>query len=318
MRRTMDEIGRFVSSSGESLVLTGLDGANPLGFMASLGAFRLFSMKLGDAVKMAWRISAGTWHPILFGTEFSISEAGNELHRILEGLGDSVWNLEQKLPFAAARLRQFARSLALSASLNDRGPIDLVASFGVECIEDERGDFKATALRMVRAGDSAGQGLPAYARRNFDSTTPDDLTSAIRAVWKYNDPQCALRWDPAEDRGYAMQWRDPSKIGASSVRGGNCLALAALPLFTTVPVKGRVETMGFGLAKSKKSSFTWPIWEDPVDLDTSRSILGLRHLQQPQPPRDELASVGVIAAYRSDRIMTSTYYANFTPAMRVC
>jgi hypothetical protein len=77
------------------------------------------------------------------------------------------------------------------------------------------------------------------------------------------------------------------------------------------------KTTGFGLQEPKQSSFTWPIWKHPISLSVVHSLLTLRELQQEQPDRLELASLGVVAAYRCDRIMTSQYYANFTPSRRV-
>jgi hypothetical protein len=90
-----------------------------------------------------------------------------------------------------------------------------------------------------------------------------------------------------------------------------------MTLFPTIPDGGEVETVGFGLRQHKQISFTWPIWTIPVSIDTAKSLLGLRLLQRPQPDRTQLLLRGIEAAYRSDRVMTSTYYANFTPAQRV-
>jgi len=301
----------------EGVLLRGLDGANPLGFLAALGAFRLLSVEHALGTTMGWQMSDGTWHPVVFRISWAIEELGTELHSALCRMDKSVWLLDKKLPFSASRLRQEASSAAHSASGNNRTRADFIASLGVECRHDDDGNFEDTALRMVRSGDSSGQGLLAYGKRILESTTAQQLQLAVTDVWQYQDQQCALRWDPAEDRGYALQWRDPSKVGALSVRAGNCLALAALPILPTVPVKGRVETTGFGFKGRKRSSFTWPIWQHAVSLDTIRSLLAMPELQLLEPPRIELARRGVIAVYRSDRVMTSTYYANFAPARRV-
>jgi len=298
------------------LLLAGLDGSNPLGFMAAMGAFRLLALTHGR-IRMAWRISDGTWHPTVLGIDVPEAEIGTELYVSLGELDKSVWSLDKKLPFPASRLREEARCAASAASAQNRERADTVAALGVEVYCDDEGNFKDTAFRMVRAGDSAGQGFLAYGKRILESTTAQQLQRAATEVWRHEDAQCALRWDPAEDRGYALQWRDPSKVGALSVKGGNCLALAAMPLFPTAPVKGEAETTGFGLKQSKNSSFTWPIWERALSLDTVRSVLGLPALQRAQPRTAELACRGIVAAYRCDRIMTSTYYSNFTPAQRV-
>ena len=300
----------------DGVLLCGLDGANPLGFLAALGAFRLLSIE-NSSVKLAWQLFNGAWRPKLFGIQVPLAQLGSELHAAIGKLDQSVWSFDEKLPFAAARLRQKASSSLRDVSSTSRGLADAIAALGVECCIDDKGNFKDTALRMVRTGDAAGQGLLAYGKKILDSTTASEIQTAITDPWLYTDKQCALRWDPAENRGYALQWGNPSDDGALSVRGGNCLALVAMTLLPTIPKKGQVETTGFGLKKPKQSSYTWPIWKHPVGLDVSNSLLRMSDLQREQPPRSSLVCRGIAAVYRCDRIMTSTYYANFTPARRI-
>jgi hypothetical protein len=300
----------------DGILLRGLDGANPLGFLAALGTFRLLSIEHAN-VKMSWQLCDGTWRPTLFGLSVSLDRLGSELYRLIGKLDNSVWSFDKKLPFDAQRLREHAWNAVLGASTENRGLVDAIASLGVEICIDDKGNFKDTALRMVRAGDSAGQGLLAYGKRILDSTTASEITDATTKLWEYRDRQCALRWDPAEDRGYALQWGNPSDDGALSVRGANCLALVALVLFPAIPRKVQAETTGFGLREARQSSFTWPIWDQRVSLDVAGSLLAISDLQAAQPPRLDLGRRGIAAAYRCNRIMTSTYYANFTPARRV-
>jgi hypothetical protein len=300
----------------EGMLLGGLDGTNPLGFLAALGAFRLLSIENSN-VTMTWQVLNGSWRPTLFGIQVPLAQLGNDLHDAIGRLDKSVWSFDKKLPFAAARLRQEACNAARAASSTSRGIADAIAGLGVECCVDDKGIFKDTAFRMVRAGDSSGQGLLAYGKRILDSTTAAEIQNAIPTTWLYHDNQCALRWDPTEDRGYALQWGNPSDDGALSVRAGNCLALTALTVLPTIPTKGQAETTGFGLKKPRQSSFTWPIWQHRVSLDIATSMLSISELQRERPPRLELEGRGIAAVYRCDRVMTSTYYANFTPARRV-
>lgn len=305
-----------IPQTQDGVLLGGLDGTNPLGFLAALGAFRLLSID-NSCVTMSWQLSNGTWHPTLFGIDVPLAQLGSELHTAIGKLDKSVWSFDKKLPFAAARLRQEACNAVSGASSVNRGLADAIAAIGVESCIDDKENFKDTALRMVRAGDSAGQGLLAYGKRILDSTSPSEIQAAITDTWLYQDKQCALRWDPAEDRGYALQWSDPSGDGALSVRAANCLALAAMSCLPTIPTKGQAETTGFGLKEPKQSSFTWPIWKHSVCLDVANSLLGMSELQRAQPPRPALECRGIAAVYRCERIMTSTYYANFTPARRI-
>jgi hypothetical protein len=51
------------------LVLTGLDGSNPLAFLAALGSLRAMTRAWPDRdVKLAWRQTDSAWRPVLFGS----------------------------------------------------------------------------------------------------------------------------------------------------------------------------------------------------------------------------------------------------------
>ena len=302
--------------SPTEVLLRGLDGTNPLGFMAALGAFRGLAVS-NPNLTMHWESSDGTWRPAFGGLDFSVDQVGNKLFENLHKLDKSVWSLDKKLPFAGVHLRSEASLAIAAASVDNRERADLIAALGVECYRDEAGNFEDTHLRMVRSGDSTGQGLLAYGKRILEKTTAQELQDCAASVWQHQDEQCALRWDPTEDKSYALQWRDPSKVGANSVRGGNCLALLAMTMYPTIPVKGEAATVGFGLREPKQLSFTWPIWDAPLISDIVRSLLSLPLLQRPQPDRLQLEHRGIVAAYRCNRVMTSKYYANFTPSLRV-
>lgn len=303
-------------STNNGLLLPGLDGTNPLGFLAALGVLRVLSLQK-HGVKLSWQLSGGTWRPVLFGVRVSLPDLGAELHKAIQNLDHSAWSIDKKLPFEASLLRQNAHNSVLAASRTCRQKPDILASFGVDCFTDKEGVFEKTDLCMVRAGDAAGQGMTAYGKRIIETIRPEQLQQSIETSWLYNDDQCALRWDPGEDKPYAVQWRNPSKVGALSEKGANCLALFGMTCFPVLPVRGQAETTGFGLKKSKQSSFTWPLWQYPLNLSVVSTLLTLSELQREQPDRLQLASLGVAAVYRCNRIMTSTYYANFTPSQRV-
>lgn len=298
------------------LILPGLDGTNPLGFLATLGILRVLTLQK-HGVKLSWHLSSGTWRPELFGVRVSLPDLGAELHSGIRNLDHSAWSIDKKLPFEARVLRQHAENAVGTASRTCRQKADSLASFGADCFVDIDGAFEKTDLCMVRAGDSAGQGMTAYGKRIIETILVKQLQQAIEASWLYTDDQCALRWDPGEDRPYAVQWRNPSKVGALSEKGANYLALFGMTCFPVIPVKGQVETTGFGLKQPKQASLTWPVWKHPINLSVVGTLLAFGELHKAQPDRLELASRGIAAVYRCHRVMTSTYYANFTPSQRV-
>jgi len=95
--------------------------------------------------------------------------------------------------------------------------------------------------------------------------------------------------------------------------GANRLAFEALPLIPIMPKQSGAATVGFRGRGSRDTTWTWPVWEDPVDLETASSLLNLDELQKDEPPRQRLDARGVTEIYRSRRITVDKFRA-FTPA----
>lgn len=303
-------------SSNEGLLLPGLDGANPLGFLAALGVLRILTLRRYGP-KLRWVQSGNTWRPSLLGLSSSLAEFECELHAGLTSLDNSVWSIHNKLPFEANIFRKYINEGVRKSCFNDRQFVDYLASFGAEFFEAADGNFEETDLCMVRTADSAGQGMIAYGRRIIDTTEPSHLKNAIEANWSSADAKCALRLDPGEDKPYGLQWQNPSSVGAMSERGANCLALFALPCFPVIPTRSAAQTVGFGLRQGEQTSFTWPIWDVPLNLSVVSSVVSLVELQRPDPDWLRLRSMRIAAVYRCDRVKTSKYYWNFTPARQL-
>lgn len=310
-------------SENDGLQLPGLDGTNPLGFLAALGVFRVLSLQK-NGVKLAWQLSGGTWRPELFEVRVPLPDLGAELHTAIRNLDQSAWSIDKELPFLASQLREHAINAVAAGERTNRMKADTITAFGVECFREKKKVkkeeieiFKDTSLRLIRSGDNQHNGLLEYAAYTLAVCTAEQIQDSLASDWLYRDEKKSFRWDPAEDRGYALQWGNPSDDGALTERGANCLALFGMACIPVIPVRGQAETAGFGLKASKQSSFTWPVWRRPINLSVVRSLLTLSQLQREQPDRLELHSIGVAAAYRCNRVMTSTYYANFTPAQRV-
>lgn len=298
------------------VLLPGLDGSNPLAFLAALGVLRMLDRQTTDSVvRMAWTDTGRCWSPY-------VTNAGANLDELIDLLKrhpaiSDVWSLDKRLPFDAERFRAASLDALRDATVRDRHDIDLVAGLGVECMRDDKGAFEDTALRMLRSADAAGNGLLAYACAIFEGTTPAQLRMALGERWTYADEGSALRWDPAEDRNYAHQWRNPSTETTLSERGANRLGLEALGALPTVPVGSGVATAAFGRPTGPLEALTWPIWEPLIPLSVVKSLVMLPELQQSAPPRESVVARGVVAVYRSDRYRPSKYYSNFTPAQRI-
>jgi hypothetical protein len=145
------------------------------------------------------------------------------------------------------------------------------------------------------------------------ATDLGNLREALFNVWRYRDDKPSLRWDPNDDRRYALRWDNPSGDSIKTVRGANRLAIEALPLLPAVPVGKRAETTGFTQERGRGVLWTWPIWHPPLSLDVVRSLLALREIQRETPDRGLLSRMGISEVFRCQRI-TQGKYRNLTPA----
>lgn len=299
------------------LLLPGLDGGNPLGFLAAMGTLRTVQrVATSGWIRLCWEVCDARYVPRLFGAMQTENELISLLRSGLTSEAGSPWNLSRKLPFEADRLREAARHAATTASIDEREQADGCSSFGSAAFVDDKGQFADTALRMVRSGDSAGQGLLDYAQKIRGSTAEEDLRHALFEQWRYSASGPSLRWDPAEAREYALLASDPSKDGALSVIGANRLALEAMPLFTTCPIGAGLATLSFHQSRSK-SAMSWPMWTVPLTLALIQSVITLDELSAERPSAKELKPRGIAAVFRSQLFKPNQYYSNFTPARAV-
>jgi hypothetical protein len=298
------------------LLLNGIDGGNPLGFLAALGT-AILARSFNPDTRLYWCLEGGTWRPALQTCETDRSRFLNQLLDTMKAASMEAFEIDNKLPFPVQKFQEGLQKAQQTASQTDRRLADFLAAFGIE-IHLEEGAFQDSRFRMVRSGDSAGQGLLSYARAIRDATDGASLERSLFKPWDYQDDGFSLRWDPIEDQRYALRWRDPSKSNLKdslrTMMGANSLAIEALQWYPTMFKSRRSVTTGFHRNSSREVWFTWPIWVCPISLDTVRSLLALSELHCPEPPRRELTKRGIMEVYRSQRIQQNQYYSNFTPA----
>jgi hypothetical protein len=139
------------------------------------------------------------------------------------------------------------------------------------------------------------------------------LHHALFEPWTRQDPTLSFRWDPAEDRRYALRADNPSEDKGTTQHGANRLAALGLPLLTAVPVRrdGRVRlTVVGGAFERGEFAFSWPIWRHPTKLAGIRALL--THPDLAQGPA-ALSHLGIVEVRRARRITVGNYM-NFTRA----
>lgn len=299
------------------LDLPGLDGSNPLGFLAALGLLRLLHATGNPKqVKLSWIARGGTWIPVLHridGPELHASALLEELSRCVVGsISEHPVRILQT--YGDVGEDRVGRRRAAHADLlaGDRSKMDWIAAF----MSDAASPSAINQLQTTRRDYFYGNLTSIIAR-----TEAEHLGRSIFRPWDYGDAldNQSLHLDPTEDRRHAYQWNkpagDPNRKARGGMLGANRLALEAIPIFTSFPEGGMLRTLGFTGTKSTNTRWTWPIWGPPLSLDPIRSLLALSILQEETFNRTDLASLkgqGVVAVYRTRRILVEKT-PNFTP-----
>ncbi len=215
------------------------------------------------------------------------------------------------------RYRNSAASLLQNGGIAGREPLDLLAAFASDACFEER-EHRVTATPFCFITGSGHQYFLDTVRQLMKEVTAGRVQSALFEPWTYSDEKLSLRWDPIEDRRYALMDRDPARGNKGrTVWMANLLAYQALALFPSAPGKRGLETTGWS---GPGDSFTWPVWGHPAGPDTIRSLMLLSDLVARSPDRAVLRARGVVAILRSRRIKVGSgadFKINFSPVRGV-
>jgi len=320
-------------NTDEGLLLVGLDGSNPLAFLAALGTLRTLSLAWPERnVKMAWRQHSGAWRPFISASNPPLDETPDSENCVVDQLTSRLKCMadhpalrvpERNLKVRSAPFREYLVAATNNASPADRLFPDFAASLGTEGAVEKTGKNKGTirrsALQMVNGGKR--QDYIPVINELIDACTGDHIRNTLFQKWHYQDSMVALnlRWDPVDNRRYALRWDDPSEQKTrrtGSQLGANRLAIEAIPFFPVVAVGRDSRTAGFAPSGSVER-FSWPIWIHPANADVCRSLIALEQLQEDAARIDtsRLRSLGIREVFRCQRYAVDKYQtASFTPA----
>ena len=300
--------------------LPGLDGANPLGFLAALGTWRT-TEAIHPGTRMYWKPINGHWAPVLLvRVPLCGQDLVEQLNKKLREGGSNLLNAlnkdhkKQKDLKIPAGVFQKISKLAIKRS--DFELCDWMSAIGSDAHEDKYGNIQGTLFDLMNAGKQYFLQTIHFLAQN---TSENDLRNTLFEKWGYHNAKRGMRWDIEEDRRYALRWKDPQTDTTESQWGANRLGIEALPLLQTAPSSAKLETTCFHSKGKGATFFTWPIWSCLISLDTCRSLLGLTG-----KPLSEssfiLPKMGVAAVYRSQRIWKGNPpndYSNFCPAIQI-
>jgi hypothetical protein len=309
---------------------TGLHGQSVRGIaekkrMASQHRFDLAKKKLKDAKdalklrKLRGKLRDAEWNKSVAPLERRFERRRNILlGRLKEAVPSPELALGQRPDCTIEEFRQHARSMRAEAGLRVRATVDLLASFGTEISNNANERILPTPFCFITG--SGHQWFLDTARELMAVATDSKLREALFERWKYTDEKLTMRWDPLDDRRYALMDRDPtaSDNKSTTVWMANLLAYRALAFYSCAPGDSRLLATGWS-GERALDLFTWPIWERALSADTIRSLL--RHPAFAEIDlstyRNEFRARGVAVVFRARRIQVGNpplHKINFSPA----
>ncbi len=295
----------------------GIDGSNPLAFLAAMGAFRTISLHLPDAgFQLQWMKSKGGWRPVLSSDALELSEDSvlKMLHQTLSILPEEHPAIRLASLVEKSGLRDCLLTNATNSTLCDRNDADwLSCNLSDIATKDDAISQLQTTRRDYHSINVMGL---------VRTTIVDHLFRSLFKTWDYADPIAgvSLHLEPREDRRYAYQWYmpsgDPTRGSSGGMIGANRLAIEAWPMFQSLPNGDKLKTVGFRGSRANDTYFTWPIWNTPIDFYTVQSVLSMIDVQAKDIDREKLSAIGIVALNRSQRILVGKT-PNLTPARTV-
>ena len=312
-----------------SVPLSGLDGGNPLAFLAAIGSLVSLDQLshttdaprwLKGRVALSWGHDGSPLVPVLHFD--GLAPTSNELVAYLidklprnPEQHDSAKAIEVLVCLQNDKeldLRQLTRNRFNACPKDVRGQLDWVAALSCETDRD-----LASQLQTVRRDY-----LIDNIRAVMQLTKSDHLSRTLFEPWDYADGLAnqSLHWEPTEDRRHAYQWHmpsgDPTRKRRGGMLGANRLAYEAWRLFPSFPAGDRLATRGFRGNRAYNTFWTWPLWTSQLTVDSVASILSLPEIQRDEPVSINLRQHGVSIVFRSQRILVGKT-PNLTAALAI-
>jgi hypothetical protein len=304
----------------KDLELTGLDGQNPLAFLAAVGLLRVLDERIATGKARPRLAFVDEGRAAVLRSSLSIDEV---YELVLEDAAGRLGAAALALAYddkgqlvdadgqdANADLKpspDAARAYLTSLIGKDRRSMDLGAAFLTELVTDNNGNTKPTALHFT-AGQQKFLEMVAELRRSLQR---GHVEEALLGPWRGMDALPSLSWDSTVARLYALRAVNPSSEKRGSVAGANWLAVIGLSYYPVNARNGRLVTTGIS-GGWKDGAFSWPVWSPP---STRLEVASLLRGDVRQLSRKEREAMGVTQVFRSAITRSDQGgYGAFSPA----
>jgi hypothetical protein len=298
--------------------LVGVDGSNPLGFLAALGLLRVV-----PRARLAFTADGS------FQAFLETEATPSEIVALIEVDADAAsaarnppWRLtytkaatKKQGPQEVADLKppppnfkQFLTRCLECWMKGDDESVAYAAAFGSDVAVDGKGNTKPTAFHFT----AANQTFLGTVEAIRTSLTKEWIqTSLFKGHGER--PGSNLRWDPGSERNWALMANNPNDDGTRVDAPLEWLAFRGLPLLPSFPRGTRITTTAV-LGRGDDMTFTWPLWSVPASQHTVRSALQLSWTGN---ARDRIGR-GVFAVCSSSIRRSNQGFGNFGPPTVTC
>jgi hypothetical protein len=294
--------------------LEGIDGSNPLGFMAAMGLLRVIpDAKLGFS-------KDGSFRAFVDGLDMSDGEFAKLIAVDAEAAASegAPWRFtytkaatKKQGPQKVADLKpppdEFKRFLATSIKTWLTGSdeaADYAAAYGTDVALDGKGNTKPTAFHFTAANQTflgAVEGIRSSLSQEWIET------SLFKGYGER--PGSNLRWNPGAERNWALMANNPNEEGTRVDAPLEWLAFRGLPILPSFPRGSKIITAGV-VERGDDTTFRWPLWSVPISVSTARSVL----LVDWGEGAKERVARGIFAICSSVIRRTSQGFGNFGPS----
>lgn len=300
------------------LELVGLDGSNPLGFLAALGIVRIIpDAKLGFCDDGSFRayIESNVKSESDLATLIADDAIGSASESAPWRFTYTKPATKRKGPLKVADLKSppedfkvfLTNSIEAWLTGND-DPVSYAAAYGTDVAVDHKGNTKPMAFHFT----AANQTFLGSVEGTRSSITKEWVEVSL--FEGHGDrPGSNLRWDPGAERNWALMANNPSGDGTRVDAPLEWLAFRGLPLLPSFPIGSSIMTTGV-VGRGDSMTFTWPLWSVPASMHATRSSLQLDWTERSR----EGLSRGVFAICTSAIRRTGQGFGNFGPSTVVC
>ena len=249
----------------EGTHLTGLEGTNPLGFLAALGVQTIFDLE-AEVPRLRW--SDDVIPHAMVDPRYTVERIAEHAMRVFPSWRESSALEPGLVPTGDVKFEPGTLRAYLT---NNREPTPvnaLATALVAEGSLDGNGVAKPTDLYFT-----AGRQLfLRMACEILQNVTVGDVANALSGPWPYTSELPSLMWDVTDDRIYALAAYDPASEKKLSNPGAEALALVGLARYPVFAGKNRTLTQGFS-GSWKRGWYTWPLWDRPAGSGAVRSLL---------------------------------------------